>query len=204
MMGSLYPNPYDVDEVLRRTGLTEVAGQKADHLSGGQSQRVRFAVALVSRPQLLVLDEPTVSLDVEGRHEFWQTVRGIAAGGTTVVFATHYLEEADAFADRIVLMARGRLVADGPATEIKAVVGRRTIRATLPAVPLEDLRALPGVAVGRATRRGGRAHLRELRPGHPRPARRVPAGARPGDRRGRPRGGLPAAHRRRRRPGRLR
>jgi ABC-2 type transport system ATP-binding protein len=93
----------------------------------------------------LILDEPTAGIDVEGRHEFWQAMRGVAAKGKTVVFATHYLEEADAFADRIVLMARGRIVADGPATEIKAKAGSRTVRATLPGVDLQSLRALPGV-----------------------------------------------------------
>jgi ABC-2 type transport system ATP-binding protein len=145
MTASLYEHPFTVDEVLRAAGLEDVAARRADRLSGGQSQRMRFALALVSKPALLVLDEPTVSLDVEARHEFWTAVRGIAAGGTTVLFATHYLEEADAFADRIVLMARGVIVADGPATEIKAVVGRRTIRATLPDVDAAELGSLPGV-----------------------------------------------------------
>jgi ABC-2 type transport system ATP-binding protein len=99
----------------------------------------------VGDPDLLILDEPTAGIDVEGRHDFWDAMRGIAAQGKTVVFATHYLEEADAFADRVVLMARGRIVADGPATEIKARVGARTIRATLPGVDVARLGALPGV-----------------------------------------------------------
>ncbi len=114
-------------------------------LSGGQAQRVRFAAALVGNPDLLILDEPTAGMDVEGRREFWQAMRAVAERGKTVIFATHYLEEADANADRIVLMARGRIVADGPATEIKAQVGSRTVRATLPGVDLAELRALPGV-----------------------------------------------------------
>ena len=100
---------------------------------------MRFAVALVSDPQLLVLDEPTVAMDVEGRHAFWATMREFAARGKTILFATHYLEEADAYADRAVLMAHGRIVADGPTTEIKAMVGTRTIRATLPGVDLDEL-----------------------------------------------------------------
>jgi ABC-2 type transport system ATP-binding protein len=107
---------------------------------------VRFAIALVSNPELLVLDEPTVAMDVEGRHGFWMTMREFASRGKTVVFATHYLEEADAYADRAVLMAHGRVVADGPTTEIKAMVGSRVIRATLPRVDLAALAALPGVA----------------------------------------------------------
>ncbi|HET7901728.1 MAG TPA: ABC transporter ATP-binding protein [Candidatus Nanopelagicales bacterium] len=145
MLASLYPDPLDVDDVLRRTGLVEVADRRAAKLSGGQTQRVRFALALVSNPALLVLDEPTVALDVEGRHEFWTSMRELTQDGRTVLFATHYLEEADTFADRIVLMAAGRIVADGPATEIKAVVGLRTIRATLPDVALDELEAIDGV-----------------------------------------------------------
>ena len=100
---------------------------------------MRFAVALVSNPELLVLDEPTVAMDVEGRHAFWTTMREFAARGKTILFATHYLEEADAYADRAVLMAHGRIVADGPTTEIKAMVGSRTIRATLPGVDVDAL-----------------------------------------------------------------
>jgi ABC-2 type transport system ATP-binding protein len=114
-------------------------------LSGGQTQRVRFGLALVADAELLVLDEPTVALDVQGRHEFWAAMRAVAARGKTVLFATHYLEEADAYADRIILMADGRVVADGPATEIKSKVGLRTIRATLDDIPLGALRVLPGV-----------------------------------------------------------
>jgi ABC-2 type transport system ATP-binding protein len=145
MMASLYPSPMAVDEVLELAGIEEIAGQRTNKLSGGQTQRVRAAVALVSDPDLLVLDEPTVAMDVEGRNAFWATMRAFAARGKTIVFATHYLDEADAYADRVVLMARGRIVADGPTTEIKAMVGARTIRATLPGVELSTLGALPGV-----------------------------------------------------------
>jgi ABC-2 type transport system ATP-binding protein len=125
--------------------LDGIADRRTERLSGGETQRLRFAVALVSDPDLLVLDEPTVGMDVESRHAFWTTVRDLSAGGKTFLFATHYLEEADANADRAVLMARGRVVADGPTTEIKAIVGSRTIRATLPGVALEALERLPGV-----------------------------------------------------------
>ena len=145
MMAALYPDPLPVDEVLRLAGIGDIAGRKTRKLSGGQTQRVRFAIALVSNPDLLLLDEPTVALDVEARQEFWTTMRGFASRGKTVVFATHYLEEADAYADRIILMARGQIVADGPATEIKATVGLRTIRATLPGADLDELAHLPGV-----------------------------------------------------------
>ena len=152
MMASLYPDPLPVGEVLALTGTDAIAGQVTQKLSGGQTQRVRFALALVANPELLVLDEPTVALDVEGRREFWATMREFASRGKTILFATHYLEEADAYADRAVLMARGRVVADGPPTEIKALVGTRTIRATLPAVSAEELERLPGVT--HAERRG--------------------------------------------------
>ena len=145
MMAALFPRPLDVDEVLELTGSAGIAGQLTQKLSGGQAQRVRFALALIPDPELLVLDEPTVGMDVETRRAFWTTMRDFAARGRTVLFATHYLEEADAYADRIVLMARGAIVADGPPTEIKAMVGTRTIRATLPNVPAQELERLPGV-----------------------------------------------------------
>jgi ABC-2 type transport system ATP-binding protein len=158
VMASIYPNPLDVDEAIELAGLQETAGQRTQKLSGGQTQRVRFAVALVANPELLVLDEPTVALDVEGRRSFWATMRTYAAGGRTVLFATHYLEEADANADRAVLMAHGKIVADGPTTEIKARVGTRTIRATLPGVADDELRSVPGV--GSVERRGDAVVLR--------------------------------------------
>jgi ABC-2 type transport system ATP-binding protein len=145
MVASLYPRPLAVDEALQQTGASGFADRPTNRLSGGQTQRARFAVALVANPDLLLLDEPTAALDVEGRREFWASTRSFAAQGKTVIFATHYLEEADAYADRIVLMARGRIVADGPATEIKARVGGRTVRATLPDAGLAQLGALPGV-----------------------------------------------------------
>jgi ABC-2 type transport system ATP-binding protein len=146
MTSSLYPAPLGVDEVVELTRIGDIAGRKTTKLSGGQTQRLRFALALVGDPALLVLDEPTVAMDVETRRQFWTTMREFASRGKTVVFATHYLEEADAYADRIVLMAGGRIVADGPATEIKARVGRRIVRATLPEADLAGLARLPGVA----------------------------------------------------------
>ena len=146
MMAGLYPDPMGVDDALALTGLKDITGQRTQKLSGGQTQRVRLAVAIVCNPDLLILDEPTVALDVEGRREFWSIMRDFASRGKTVLFATHYLEEADANADRVILMAHGRIVADGPTTEIKARVGRRTLRATLPGVDPAKLAELPGVA----------------------------------------------------------
>ncbi|MDP9094822.1 MAG: ABC transporter ATP-binding protein [Actinomycetota bacterium] len=145
MVASLYPEPLGVDEVIELTKIGDLADRKTSKLSGGQTQRLRFAICLVSNPDLLVLDEPTVALDVEGRRDFWTTMRAFASRGKTVIFATHYLEEADAYADRIILMAHGRIVADGAATQIKATVGLRTIRATLPDPDLAALAMLPGV-----------------------------------------------------------
>jgi ABC-2 type transport system ATP-binding protein len=152
MVASLYPSPLDIDEVLELAGLVDAAEQRTEKLSGGQTQRARFAVAVVSNPELLILDEPTVAMDVEGRRAFWVAMRGFAARGKTVLFATHYLEEADTNADRAVLLAHGRIVADGPTTEIKGRVGTRTIRATLPGAGTEELAAIPGV--NSADRRG--------------------------------------------------
>ncbi len=174
MMAALFPKPLDVDETLRLAQLTDISERRTERLSGGERQRLRFAVALVSDPDLLVLDEPTVGMDVESRRAFWSTVRGLSARGKTFLFATHYLEEADAYADRVVLMAHGRVVADGPPTEIKAIVGSRTIRATLPGVARAELERLPGVT--HAERRGdgvalacadSDAALRELLARHP-------------------------------------
>jgi ABC-2 type transport system ATP-binding protein len=152
MMAGLYPTPLPVADVLKLVGIEAIAERRTQKLSGGETQRVRFAVALVSDPDLLVLDEPTVAMDVEGRHAFWEAMRGFAAAGKTIIFATHYLEEADDNADRAVLMAHGSIVADGPTTEIKAMVGLRTIRATLPGVDPAELERLPGV--NSAERRG--------------------------------------------------
>jgi ABC-2 type transport system ATP-binding protein len=174
MVASLYPRPLPVDDVIALTRINDLIGRKTTKLSGGQTQRLRFAIALLSNPDLLVLDEPTVAMDVESRRQFWTTMREFAGRGRTVVFATHYLDEADAYADRIVLMAHGRIVADGPATEIKATVGQRTIRATLPDADVVALAALPGVT-SVETRGGGvllacadsDAALRALLPNYP-------------------------------------
>jgi ABC-2 type transport system ATP-binding protein len=146
MTASLFADPLDVEEVISLAGLTEAAGQRTEKLSDGQRQRVRFAVAMVSDPELLVLDEPTVSMDAEARRDFWAVIRACAARGKAVIFATHLLEEAEANAERTVLMARGRIVADAPTAEIKAQVSTKTIRAILPDADVAELATLPGVA----------------------------------------------------------
>lgn len=145
MMASVYPHPLCVEDTLRQARIEELADRRTQTLSGGETQRVRFALALVSDPDLLVLDEPTVGMDVETRRAFWTTMRQGAAHGRTVLFATHYMDEADTYADRAILMAHGKVVAAAPTTEIKGLVGTRTIRATLSDADDADLGALEGV-----------------------------------------------------------
>jgi ABC-2 type transport system ATP-binding protein len=142
---SLFAGSRPVEEVLRRAGISEIADRRVGKCSGGEQQRLRFAMALLPNPELLILDEPTAGLDVEGRREFWAAIRKDAELGRTVMFATHYLEEADAYADRIVLLRQGEIVADGTGAEVKALASGRTVRATLPDPDETALRAIPGV-----------------------------------------------------------
>jgi ABC-2 type transport system ATP-binding protein len=132
LIHSLHKHPLSIDEAMERAGVTDIAKQKIASLSGGQMQRARFAVAVVSNPDLLILDEPTAAMDVSARHSFWESMREFTALGKTVVFATHYLDEADTFADRIVIMNAGRIIADGTPSEVKSVVSGRTLSFTLP------------------------------------------------------------------------
>jgi len=145
MMGALFPSPLGVDETLELAGIADIADRRTNRLSGGQTQRVRFAVAMVSNPDLVILDEPTVAMDVESRVAFWATMRTFTERGTTVIFATHYLEEADDHADRIVLMARGEVVADGTPAQLRAASGGRRITGRLPGADAVALGRLPGV-----------------------------------------------------------
>ena len=146
LVAAMHAQPLAVDAALELAGIADLAGRKVGSLSGGQRQRVLFALAVVPDPSLVVLDEPTVAMDVESRRAFWASMRGLTGRGRSVLFATHYLEEADQNADRIVLMAAGRIVADGPATEIKATVDVRRIRVTLPDADPDVLLRLPGVS----------------------------------------------------------
>jgi ABC-2 type transport system ATP-binding protein len=141
---SLFAQAKPVAEVLDRAGITAIADRRVGKCSGGEQQRLRFAMALLPDPELLVLDEPTTGMDVEGRRGFWGAIRQDAAEGRTVLFATHYLEEADAYADRIILVRHGEIVADGTASEIKAMAAGRTVRATLPGADEAELRRIPG------------------------------------------------------------
>jgi ABC-2 type transport system ATP-binding protein len=142
---SLYSHARPVGECLERAGIAEIGDRRVAKCSGGEQQRLRFAMALLSDPRLLVLDEPTTGMDVEGRREFWGAIREDAERGRTVMFATHYLDEADAFADRIVLIRQGSIVADGTTAEIKNLASGRVVRATLPDADAASLDALGGV-----------------------------------------------------------
>jgi ABC-2 type transport system ATP-binding protein len=145
LTASLFRSPRPVAEVMQRAGITGIAERRVGKCSGGEQQRLRFALALLPDPDLLILDEPTTGMDVEGRRAFWAAIREDARRGRTVLFATHYLEEADAYADRIVLISKGRIVADGSAAEVRNRAAGRTVSATLPDADQVALAAVPGV-----------------------------------------------------------
>ncbi|WP_409483967.1 ABC transporter ATP-binding protein [Arsenicicoccus dermatophilus] len=138
-----------VTEVVERAGLTRLVDRRVATCSGGEQQRLRFALALLPEPDLLILDEPTAGMDVQARQDFWATMHADAAAGRTVVFATHYLEEAEHFAQRIVLVARGRVVADGTVAELRARSSTRVVSADVDAADLSRVQGLlartPGV-----------------------------------------------------------
>jgi len=139
-----YPAPLSVAEVLELGGLEGIEDRKFGELSGGQRQRVLFALALCGDPELLFLDEPTLGFDVEVRRAFWKQIRAYVSRGRTVLLTTHYLEEADALADRVVVIDKGVIVADGSPSEIKGRVSGRRIRCVT-SVDLSDIRTITGV-----------------------------------------------------------
>jgi len=145
MVRGLYPRPVSLADLVGLADLGPLLGRRVDRLSGGQAQRVRFATAIAGDPQLLVLDEPTAAMDVQARRGFWRQIRDFAGRGRTVLFATHYLQEADDAADRVVVIARGRKIADDPPAAIKARFGDRQVRFTLEAGSLALLATLAGV-----------------------------------------------------------
>lgn len=153
-----YPEPLPAADALELAGVTHLAERRVDRLSGGQTQRVRFAVALAGNPALIVLDEPTAALDVEARHAFWDLMRAYARRGHTVLFSTHYLEEADAHADRIVVIDRGRIVADGSGEQLRRAAGGNLVSIDLAGRKADGLELLPGVVSVEV--RGRRALLR--------------------------------------------
>jgi ABC-2 type transport system ATP-binding protein len=152
LQSGYYARPRPVGESLGLAGLERLADRRYAALSGGEQRRVQFAIAICGRPQLLVLDEPTVALDTRMRHALWAVVREVADEGTAVLLTTHQLEEAEALADRVVLLAAGRVLADGPPARIRARVGARRIQCQT-RLPIETLRDLPGVIEARGVGR---------------------------------------------------
>jgi ABC-2 type transport system ATP-binding protein len=145
LTATLFARTRSVGEVLDRAGIAAIADRMVGKCSGGEQQRLRFALALLPDPVLMVLDEPTTGMDVEGRRDFWTAIRGDALRGRTVLFATHYLEEADEYADRVILLRQGKIVADGSPSEVRSRSAGRSVRATLPGADVAVLRGLPGV-----------------------------------------------------------
>jgi ABC-2 type transport system ATP-binding protein len=153
LFSSYYPRPLPIDEILTLAGLQEIKDREFGELSGGQRQRVLFALALCGDPDILFLDEPTVGLDVESRRVLWEEIRRLVARGKTVLLTTHYLEEADALADRVVVINRGEIIAEGTPAEIKASTAGRRIRCVT-SLNIETVRGLPGVIEVRTDREG--------------------------------------------------
>ncbi|GAB3131776.1 ABC transporter ATP-binding protein [Microbispora hainanensis] len=152
-----YPAPLPLDRVLALARIDDLRDRRVDRLSGGQAQRVRFAMAVCGDPDLIVLDEPTAALDVEARREFWDGMRGLASQGKTILFSTHYLDEADEHADRVVVLGHGRVIADGTSAEIKRAAALTTVSVAADGESAW-LATLPGVR--HMEIRGGRVHLR--------------------------------------------
>ncbi|MFI7069185.1 ABC transporter ATP-binding protein [Micromonospora sediminicola] len=147
-----FPDPVPRGELLDRFGLTDQVRRQTGGLSGGQRRRLAVALAFVGRPRLVVLDEPTTGLDVEARHALWEAIRGFHAEGGTVLLSSHYLEEVEALAQRVVVIGHGRVLADDSVAAIRGIVGVRRV-----SLVADDLPALPGVV---ATERvDGRVHL---------------------------------------------
>lgn len=151
-----YPAPLPVERLLALAGLGEIAARRFGALSGGQKQRLFFALALAGDPELVFLDEPTAGLDLDGRLRLWEEIRQLRESGRAAVLTTHYLEEADALADRIAVIHRGSLIAEGEPAEIKTRVAGRVVRCST-AIGEAEAKTLPGVV--RASRRGRRLDL---------------------------------------------
>lgn len=158
IVASLHGRTADVESAMTRANISNLAGRKVSRCSGGEQQRLKFALATLPDPDLIVLDEPTAGMDVESRRSFWAAMRSDATHGRTVVFATHYLDEADDFADRIIMIAHGRIVADGSTAEIRAMASGRIVSAIVAEAELTPLsRTIPDLQV--VDRRGGRIYL---------------------------------------------
>jgi ABC-2 type transport system ATP-binding protein len=160
-----YPAPADVDDVIEQVGLTAKAGTRVKALSGGQRRRLDVALGVVGRPELVFLDEPTTGFDPEARRQFWELIRNLAAQGTTILLTTHYLDEAEALAERVAVIAGGKIVAEGtPAT----LGGRSTAKATVswigPEGPRHIVTDTPTAVIAELAREGELAELTVTRP----------------------------------------
>jgi len=144
-MASLYPNPLPLDQAATLSGLSELITRYTHELSGGETQRVRFALSIVGNPKLLFLDEPTVGMDVDSRRRFWQTVRDFASRGKTVLFATHIMEEVENVADSVIVLHHGQVVGEGTPSQIKSSITGKVLRFRLPQEDLCILDSLPAV-----------------------------------------------------------
>lgn len=155
-ISSYYPDPLKVEATLRRAGVEAIARRRYGKLSGGQKRQVQFALAICGRPRLLFLDEPTVGLDLQARETMWSTLRELVAEGVSMVLTTHYLEEAEALADRVVVLAGGRAIADGAVRDMRNLVSSKRVECVT-RMPLEEVRAWP--EVGEASTDDGRLSL---------------------------------------------
>lgn len=163
LFSSYYYNPMPLSEVLAIAGLETLRDRKFSDLSGGQRQRVLFALAICGNPDLLFLDEPTVGLDVEARRMLWNEIRQLVSRGKTVLLTTHYLQEADALADRIAVINQGSIVAEGTPSEIKAQTAGKKIRC-ITKIHFDVLREIPGVIDAKQDREAVELHVREAEP----------------------------------------
>ncbi|WGH82830.1 ABC transporter ATP-binding protein [Auritidibacter ignavus] len=145
MVSRLHKHPLGVSRTLQNAGIADLARRRSTKLSGGQRRRVTYALAIAGNPDILVLDEPTAAMDVASRHAFWASIRDITSVGKTVLFATHHLAEAEKFADRVIFIQDGRIIADGTVTEVRELAAGREISATIPTGDHEQIATLPGV-----------------------------------------------------------
>ena len=144
LVGHYYPDPFSPEAVLEMTHMTALAERPYGKLSAGQKRQAQFAVAVCGRPKLLFLDEPTVGLDVQARGVMWDTLRDLVSRGSSIVLTTHYLEEAQALADHVVVLAKGRLIASGTVSEMRALVSRKRITCST-TLTFEEIATWPGV-----------------------------------------------------------
>jgi ABC-2 type transport system ATP-binding protein len=156
LTASYYPNPASLQEAAAMAGIGDLLRRPYGKLSGGQQRRVQFALAVCGRPELLFLDEPTVGLDIDARQKLWAAIRTLVAQGCSVLLTTHYLEEAEALADRVCVMAQGRVVQQGSVDALRARVALKRIRC-LSDLPVDTVRGW--CEVSEVLRDGGRLHI---------------------------------------------